>query len=73
MWWRRKPRPEPARIDGPATRVPDNDTVLQPGYRRWSDLLNQRTELMPLVDPPVVSEYLNADDDSARRRRWQTA
>lgn len=34
-WQRRKPRDRWA----PPDRIPDGDTVLAPGQRRWADLL----------------------------------
>jgi hypothetical protein len=59
MFWRRRNRPERRPIEGPATRIPDNDVVFaeQGDRRRAAALLRERTELLPTVDPPVVPRY----------------
>jgi hypothetical protein len=53
-------RPTPDELDTSRVweRLPDGDTVLAPGQRRWVDLLGERTELIPVVDEPVVRPFL---------------
>jgi hypothetical protein len=57
---RRRPTPDEmdARRWSSGTPIPDGDTVAQPGYRPWVDLLAEHTELMPVLDEPVVRPYL---------------
>jgi hypothetical protein len=40
-------------------RIPDGDTVPYPGHKPWRDLLNEPTELIPVLDEPVERPYLS--------------
>jgi hypothetical protein len=53
-------RPTPDELDAQRVweRLPDGDTVLAPGQRRWADLLSEHTEMMPVLDEPPVRPYL---------------
>jgi hypothetical protein len=68
MFWRRRSRPEPAPIEGPATRIPDNDVVFADGRYRVAALLGERTELLPTVDSPIVPRYCRDIDDGTGQR-----
>jgi hypothetical protein len=42
MWWRRRSGKDfdrPVSLDGRRIRLADGDTVLKPGYPRWSELV----------------------------------
>lgn len=47
--WRRWARPEPLALR--PDRLCDSDRVPVPGYRRYAEILNERTEVYPVSDP----------------------
>jgi hypothetical protein len=56
MWpWRHQQR-EQVRPEG--ERLCDGDTVTFPGYPRWTELLGDVTEELPVVRPALVRPFV---------------
>ena len=75
MWWPWRRWVQASTLDTHPPRIPDGDTVLRPGQRRYAEILNEPTEPLATVDRPhIVRPYVNdAEESDARRRRWWRA
>src|SRR5262245_5992560 len=63
-WWRWRKRADLSTLDVFPPRIPDGDTVLRPGQRRYADILHdQQAQAQP--------RYVNGtEQNQARRRNW---
>jgi hypothetical protein len=75
LWrpWRR--RTDLTALDAFPPRIPDGDTVLRPGQRRYADILNDpqaQTQAIPIIDQTnLVRGHVNAAEQGEARRRWR--